>query len=205
MPRIRAENIDAHKELTRSQILETARELFLRDGYAATSPADIAAVIGIGRTTMYEYFRDKEAILVILVEESIPRLVREMIATVPEDLAAGERLGELIVRTLEFVADQRNLGTLIMREAPELSPEAQRRIRAAHQELDLEYHRLCAAGVTSGQFRALDPAWLGRIVAASAMGAARSLLREPDPKQHLHEAADTLIAVLLSGITAPRR
>jgi AcrR family transcriptional regulator len=202
VPRIRAENIDAHKAKTRRDILDTASALFLSEGYTATSLGDIAVEIGVGRTTLYEYFRDKEEILVLLVEEEMPELVGGMIDSVPSNLTASERLGELVIRNLEFIADERNLGTLIMREVPKLSPEAQARVRAAHERLEDELQELCTEAVANGEFRNIDPVWAGRFVNAMMMGAARSLLRTDDPKQQVHDAADTVVQVLLHGLSA---
>ncbi len=204
MPRIRAENIAAHKAATHAQILAAATDLFLSQGYAAISYGDIAAEIGVGRTTLYEYFPDKEAILVHLVENSIPPLVDEMIDGIPSGLGARERLGELILRNLEFVSDQNNLGTLIMREVPLLSPAAQDRVRLAHQRLEREVATVCEQAVASGEFRPLDPQLAGRIVSSTMFGALRVLLREDDPKQRLHEVADALLTVLFDGLAAGR-
>ncbi len=202
MPRIRAENIEAHKELTRRQILETASELFLAQGYSTTLLGDIAAAIGIGRTTLYDYFPDKESILVELVEESIPQLVADMIAAVPQTLSCRERLGELVHRNLAFIADETNLGTLIMREVPKLSPDAQKRVQAAHTQLEDEIGKICREGVASGEFRRVDPAWAGKLVSSTMMGAARVLLQEPDPKQLVHTVADEMIELLFAGLAA---
>ncbi len=202
MPRIRAESIAAHKELTRREILETAADLFVRQGYEETGLGEIASVIGIGRTTLYEYFSDKEEILVCLVEENIPQVVDEMIGRIPTGLDGRERLGELLLASLAFVSDDRNLGTLIMREVPKLSPEAQVKVRAAHARLEREILDVCEAAVESGEFRNLDPIVAGRIASSLVMCAARSLLRDEDPKQRMHETADTLLSVLFDGLVA---
>ncbi|WP_345375158.1 TetR family transcriptional regulator [Frondihabitans cladoniiphilus] len=44
-------------------IERTALDLFLRNGFDATTMDDIAAACGLGRTTVFRYFRFKEAIL----------------------------------------------------------------------------------------------------------------------------------------------
>ena len=48
---------------TRRQILDTARELFERDGYAATSMAAIAAGAGVSLKTVYLVFATKSGLL----------------------------------------------------------------------------------------------------------------------------------------------
>lgn len=202
MPRIRAENIEAHKVLTRRQILETAEELFLEQGYTDTSFADIAAEIGVGRTTLYEYFGDKEEILVELVRDSLPPLVDGIVDGIPAGLDAGQRLGELVVRNLEFICDESNLGTLIMRETPLLSPETQERIREAHSRLESTLVAIVSEGVADGQFRPVDPELAGELVNSIVMSTARGLLRSSDPKGRLHDTSDVMLDFLSHGLGA---
>ncbi len=53
-----------HTKLTRDAILDAARELFRRQGYAATSIEQIAAEAGVGLSTVYAVLTNKRTILV---------------------------------------------------------------------------------------------------------------------------------------------
>jgi len=50
----------------RDEILLAAKELFLREGYQATTIRRIADVVGVSAPALYLYFRDKDAILIAL-------------------------------------------------------------------------------------------------------------------------------------------
>ncbi len=202
MPRIRAESITAHKTLTRRQVLDAAAELFLEQGYGATSLADIAAEVGIGRTTLYEYFPDKEAVLITLVEETLPAVVDGIVDGLPEGLTARERLGELLLRHLEFVSNQDNLGTLLMREGASLSPRAQAAIAAVHRRLTEAIRQTCVRGADTGEFRDVSPDATAELVNALVMAAARQLLRSPEPKADFHTVGDTMLGLLFDGLVA---
>lgn len=54
---------DREKAATRALILEAARELFTREGYAETSMRRLADTIGYTATTIYHHFKDKDALL----------------------------------------------------------------------------------------------------------------------------------------------
>ncbi|MGO4843611.1 TetR/AcrR family transcriptional regulator, partial [Rhizobiaceae sp. 2RAB30] len=56
------------KELVREQLIDIAAKMFDSKGYAQTGMADIAQAIGLGRSAVYHYFRNKEEILAALVE-----------------------------------------------------------------------------------------------------------------------------------------
>jgi AcrR family transcriptional regulator len=158
--------------------------------------------VGIGRTTLYEYFSDKEDVLVNLVESRIPAVVEGLLAGVPDELSTRERLAELIVRGLEFVSSDDDLGSTLMRELPRLSEPAQRRLRKAHKALEDEVIRLCKVGIASGEFGAFDAVDAGRLVFTVMMAASQSLLRDKDAKQRMHEAADTLVRFVFEGLAA---
>lgn len=52
---------------THRAILDAARELFLKNGYAATSTRDIAKAIGITQPALYHHFKDKEVIFLAVI------------------------------------------------------------------------------------------------------------------------------------------
>ncbi|CAJ1226470.1 TetR/AcrR family transcriptional regulator [Lactiplantibacillus xiangfangensis] len=52
---------------THQAILDTSRELFLKNGYAATSTRDIANAIGITQPALYHHFKDKEVIFLAVI------------------------------------------------------------------------------------------------------------------------------------------
>ncbi|MEE8330320.1 MAG: TetR/AcrR family transcriptional regulator [Acidimicrobiia bacterium] len=200
MPRIRAENIAAHKAMTRRQILDSARENFLQFGYPAVSLGDIAMDAGIGRTTLYEYFEDKEAVLIELVNDELPTIVEHIVDGIPDGLSARESLGELVLRHLEFISDESNLGTMIMRDSNKLSQEAQGEIRMAHGRLEQAIGDAYEAGAATGEFRAMDPAQAAELINAVTMHAARGLLRSPDPKGEVHKTTDLVLDFLFDGL-----
>ena len=55
MPRIKAESIEAHKDLIRRELLEATHGILAETKTADISLAEVAARAGIGRTTFYEY------------------------------------------------------------------------------------------------------------------------------------------------------
>lgn len=59
---------DAHRLLTRQRICDAAREIFLRVGYADARLEEVAHRSGLSRSTLYQHFGDKEAILVEIAE-----------------------------------------------------------------------------------------------------------------------------------------
>ncbi len=59
--------IDADGRQTRQAILDAALELFAEKGYFGTSLRDIAGVVGVRESALYNYFRGKEALFDALI------------------------------------------------------------------------------------------------------------------------------------------
>lgn len=64
-------------EQTRRAILDAAIVRFGRDGFRATSVADIARAAGVGGTVAYAYFPNKEALFYAAVDEDAAAVIRE--------------------------------------------------------------------------------------------------------------------------------
>jgi AcrR family transcriptional regulator len=202
MPRIRASSLAEHKTQTRVEMLDAAAALFMAQGYMETSLGDVAGYVGVGRTTLYEYFSDKEDLLASLVESRIPEVIDGLIDGLPASATIREQLAELMIRALDFITSTDNLGTLLMRETPRLGPDAQERIRASHQRLQDEITTLCRRGIESGEFRAFEVEEVSRLVFSVMWSASRTLLHDSDAKQRRHEAAETVVRFVFDGLAS---
>lgn len=69
---------------TRRAILEAATERFGRDGFRATSVADIARDAGVGGSVPYAYFADKEALFIAAIDEDAAAVIHEGLSSVFE-------------------------------------------------------------------------------------------------------------------------
>lgn len=76
----------------RDEILVAAKELFLRDGYEATTIRRIADAVGVSAPALYLYFKDKDAIMLALCDQTFGSLIEVMDAMEKEALAPIERL-----------------------------------------------------------------------------------------------------------------
>ncbi len=81
----------------REEILHAAKELFLEQGYDSTTIRKIADRVGISAPALYLYFKDKEALMLALCDQTFGHLVEaisEIEKTVAEPLERIRRFGE---------------------------------------------------------------------------------------------------------------
>ncbi len=77
MPRTPQEN-ERIRQLAKESILKAAMELFIKQGYHATSISDIAIQAGVSKGLLYNYFKGKEELLATMVDARVGEIVEVM-------------------------------------------------------------------------------------------------------------------------------
>jgi len=109
---------------TRERLLQSAKTLFISDGYVATSVERIAEAAGFSKGAVYSNFDSKEALFLVLVElkmaadrEAVTRIIAETAGA--EDLiAALGRYYERHVEVLDFALVVAEFNTQVGRGSP---------------------------------------------------------------------------------------
>jgi TetR/AcrR family transcriptional regulator, regulator of autoinduction and epiphytic fitness len=97
---------DEQARRTRRSVLDAARELFIREGYAATRMAAVAARAGVSVETVYKVFGNKAKLVkavfdvaVVGDDEPVPMLQRQLVRDIdaePDPARKLERYGQHI-------------------------------------------------------------------------------------------------------------
>lgn len=85
----------------REEILLAAKELFLEEGYEATTIRRIADRVGVSAPALYLYFHDKEAMMLALCDQTFGLLIErisEIEKTVGDPLERVRRFGDAYAR-----------------------------------------------------------------------------------------------------------
>ena len=85
----------------RDEILHAAKALFLEQGYDSTTIRKIADRVGISAPALYLYFKDKEALMLALCDQTFGHLIEainEIEKTVSDPLQRVRRFGEAYAR-----------------------------------------------------------------------------------------------------------
>ncbi|HYC53650.1 MAG TPA: TetR/AcrR family transcriptional regulator [Candidatus Binatia bacterium] len=119
-PRKKPRQSRAHD--TVAAILKAAAQVFTSRGYAATTTNHIAQRAGVSIGSLYEYFPNKDALLVALMEHHIAES-EAILAQVAMDAPAGaqhvrEMIGRFVRAMVELHARDRELHRVLFEEAP---------------------------------------------------------------------------------------
>jgi AcrR family transcriptional regulator len=145
---------------TRAAILAASVARFGRDGYRATSVADIARDAAVGGTVAYAYFPNKEALFFAAVDEDAAGVIHEGLATVLDvpDVAPWH---DALIFTLVEAVERHPLARRLLAG---LEPEVTMRVLEipALTELRKACTELLRAGQAAGTVRLdIDPGAVG--------------------------------------------
>jgi AcrR family transcriptional regulator len=109
-------------EVARSRLLDAARQLFMRQGYAATTMAQVVLRARTSIGNCYFYFPNKEALLRAIVENFAQRIAREIDAATALAPRGPALLAIALARAVEIALEQKELARVLLVETrqPEL-------------------------------------------------------------------------------------
>jgi AcrR family transcriptional regulator len=201
MPRITGPDIATHVARQEAAVVRAAVDLFAERGFTAVTLADIAAAVGLKRTSLYRYFPDKDHILLAWLRTEIDDLVDRSQTIAEADAPAVERLTDWFHLQLDYMGDpDHQLFTAIAAAMGNLGPavraevvDQHRRLYATVEDIVADALAAPAAGATGR-----DP----RVVAALVLGlfrAASDAIARGDDRAIVGPELDRSAAALLTA------
>jgi len=193
-------NADAQKE----QILNAAARLFIEKGYGGASMQEIAEALGMTRTAVYYYFKNKDEILAALVEE-VTLQARRLSSRVAAEAGADpkERLRALVHQHAMLILSHHNEFRVIDRTEQQLPDRAFRANEDAKRAVLNNFTAAIEAGVQAGLFRVVD----AKVAAFTMIGMCSwpAFRYKPDGAQSEVEIADTIAELAVQSVVRPAR
>lgn len=192
------------KRETRRRIYAAAFELFLEQGFDATTVEEIAERADVGKGTVFNYFPHKTSFLAALADEWLDRLIEEIGPV--EQLKGSAR--ESFERVFFFLAD-------LAVDNPKLAHQAlfeslrsmyAGRIEEEESIRDFKNITLCLLqkGQSTGEVRSdVDPLHVTTLMEAAFHRTLVRWLREPGSVDELHRAISAKLDIIFEGV-APR-
>jgi AcrR family transcriptional regulator len=187
----------AATESVRDRILNTARELFYREGARSVGVDTVVAQSGVAKTSLYRWFPSKDALIVaVLEEEARDRWAGWDYVAARATGDARERLRQQLAGIVRFVSNPNYRGCPFMNVTAEFADQ-QHPSRAVAREVMEELRRRVRALVD--QIGVRDPATLTEQIVMLVDGAfsAAQVFGPEGPQRLLVQTADALVEAQL--------
>jgi len=177
-----------------NRIIEAAEALFSRYGLKKTSIEEIAKLAGLGKGTVYLYFRSKEEIYGAVVEKFGAVLTERLRTEIADVHTYSKKLEQYIMTRLRFVHDlikTNGLTAEVMNEAICTPAVLKVRDKFGSQQIAL-VKQIIDDGVAAGEFETSDSE-----VSAMAIFVAMDCLEKPWSFQGRHLALEDKVKALI--------
>lgn len=188
----------AHED-NRSRVLQVAAELFARKGYHATGMKDLETASGMGRSSLYHYFSNKEELLFEITTRYLRELVDIGHALLAETGDPEARLRTFSRAVMRSVANDLSELTVCFRELHSVTGENRTALLDLHREYERVWARMLALGVETGRFAAADAI---TVKAAIGMHHYSYLWLRPEGKRSPEDIADVFCHLLIHGLAS---
>jgi len=199
------------KQAKKKEILRAAMRVFAEKGVTDTKMIDVARAAGIGKGTIYEYFRSREELFQSAFEYLL-RKIRAMMASRIDDAMAPEEkirtgfLAYLDVATMQiedFADILLDFWAYSIRNKDN-GDNISLDIRQRYQEYRDITTPILEEGIRQGMFRDMDVNLVASLIIAVGDGLLLQWMADKD-NFNLRNAAEGVLEIILQGIRNPAR
>lgn len=157
----------ADQSVSREAIIIAAADVLQRNGYEATTMKDIAAEVKLTAASLYHHFKNKDMLLLAVLETGIDLVINELDPIVESDLSNAGKLRHMITMHVSNLTKHTAVGAALVFEVRSLlvmkmdSPEDAAKKLAFIQRRDYFenlYRQVVQAGIDAGEFYPVDAA-----------------------------------------------
>lgn len=182
----------------RREIFNAAVNIFLEKGFQETSMQEIAEVAGMGKSTLYDYFKTKDEILVFVFVEELNKLTFRAKKIASQNLPAERRLRQILEMHLSYLVENKDLFLRLSMEVQRISLGSQKRIQAGRYVYQDLLREIIEEGICEGTFRKVEPLLAARLLMNTLLPVIYASRPTGTPEEMLKEAMD----IFLKGMQA---
>ena len=180
---------------TEERIRREAAALFRRKGFNGTSMAELAAEVGIMKSSLYHHFRSKQALLSEIIELTVNRVTPLVREVAESDRPISERMSRAVAIHIEEAIHDQDAVSCFIEEGRYLSPDFMAAHVANRDRYQEMFRRMLVEGIASGDFAEQDP----NLSVMAIMGMCNSVVRwyrpggDHTPEEIAREFADFVV------------
>nr|WP_260980371.1 TetR/AcrR family transcriptional regulator [Microbacterium paludicola] len=181
----------------RERILEIAVEMFIAQGYDATSVSALATRLGLSKSALYHHFASKEELLQVALDEALGGLEAVLAEAEAREGSARERLEHMLRGAVLVLADRLAYVTLLLRVRG--NSDIERAALERRREFDRRVTALLRVAQAEGTVRSdVDPSVATRLL----FGMVNSIVEwyRPTGAEQAKDLARDVLTVALDGL-----
>ena len=114
-------------EQRRNEILDAASHVFSKHGFIKTTIDQVASHAGLGKGTIYQYFKSKNELFLSVGERGMDRLKDSVLMVIEKEKDPINRIEKAIRAYLSFFEQNSNMAAILMQEQSVFKKKVQKR------------------------------------------------------------------------------
>jgi len=174
----------------RHEIFHQVVNIFVKKGFHETSMREIARAAGLGKSTLYDYFKTKDEILVYFFEDQLNDITHEAQKIAMLNMTADRRLRQIMEKHIENLQANKNLLLKLSFESQRLKAASQRRIQRRRHAYQDMIRALIEEGIREGVFRKVNALLTARLLINNMTVVIYGSRQTGTPKELLKDTLD---------------
>ena len=195
MPKIIGSTLAEHREHVRTRLFSALARLMDASGFDTLTMSDIAAEAGVGRTSVYNHFADKESLLIGYIEHETGQFLVDLRDALEGITDPEERLRVYVRQQMALTT------TFHPAPGPDLrsvvSHDTVARLREHVREVEMLLREILTDGIAAGRLPDQDVDSVVPLVHACLTG--RRRLRDDDAAQAITATEDFVLRAVGAG------
>jgi TetR/AcrR family transcriptional regulator, cholesterol catabolism regulator len=189
---------EEEQQRRRKEIFDASLQVILEKGFTNTSMHEIARAADVGKSTLYDYYRSKDEILIFYFNNEIEKLTARAQEIIQQDHRVTEKLKNMMLMHMRYLVDNKHTFLKLSVEVQRLSLESQEQIQTKRHAYQDMIRELIEEGTHTGEFRAVNSLLATRSISnllATAVFTSR-------PTGTPEEMLDDVLDIFFTGIQA---
>ena len=189
---------EEEQQRRRKEIFDASVHLFLEKGFHETSMREVAKAAEVGKSTLYDYFKSKDEILVSYFEDEIVKITQRAQEIMQQDHGVTEKLKKIMLMHMKYLVENKHTFLKLSVESQRLSIESQGQIQAKRHAYQDMIRALIEEGIHTEELRPINPLLAARSVFNLLATAVFTSRPTGTPEEMLEDAFD----IFFKGIQA---
>lgn len=180
----------------REEIIGVALRLISENGFQKTSMREIAVLANMGKSSLYDFFKTKDEIVVFAVEEKIEETIQQVHRIIADEPSPEQCLRKIMRNHLGIPMQHRTVLMWLNTESAYLEEEYRKRLNAVRYAYQDAIKSVIENGMATGIFRKTDAALMVRLLINSML----SIIYTSRPSASPEKMLDETMNIFLHGI-----
>lgn len=180
----------------REKIVAVALSLMAENGFQKTSMREIAVLANMGKSSLYDFFKTKDEIVVYAVEKEIEKTIQQVHRIIDGEPSPQQCLRKIMLNHLRFPEQYRTVLMWLNTESDYLEEDYRKRLKTARYAYQDIIKSVIENGMESGVFRKTNANLMTRLLINSIISIIYTSRPSASPEKMLDETMD----IFLHGI-----